>query len=106
MAVFFNEFLTYTGFALLSFSAFVFLLTPTISSIPYLWIPILLIPLIFTTAFVYRGVKISLNYAAYTGFIETAVLTVAALIIIVKLGSANTLVVFTTAPVNYFTLKR
>ncbi len=97
---FFNEFLTYTGFALLSFAAFVYLLSPSITSIPYLWIPILLIPLVFTTAFVYRGVKISLNYAAYTGFIETAVLTIAALIIIVKLGSSNTLAVFTAMPVH------
>ncbi len=79
---FFNEFLTYTGFALLSFAAFVYLLAPEITSITYIWIPILLIPLLFTTVFVYRGVKISLNYAAYTGFIETAVLTIAALIII------------------------
>lgn len=97
---FFNEFLTYTGFALLSFAAFVYLLSPSITSIPYLWIPILLIPLLFTTAFVYRGVKVSLNYAAYTGFIETAVLTIAALIIIFKLGSANTFSVLTASPVH------
>lgn len=97
---FFNEFLTYTGFALLSFAAFVYLLAPAITSITYIWIPILLIPLLFTTVFVYRGVKISLNYAAYTGFIETAVLTIAALIIIFKLGSANTFSVFTASPVH------
>lgn len=97
---FFNEFLTYTGFALLSFAAFIYLLAPSITSITYIWIPILLIPLIFTTVFVYRGVRISLNYAAYTGFIETAVLTIAALIIIFKIGSANTLTVFTASPVH------
>ncbi|MDS0256791.1 APC family permease [Thermoplasmatales archaeon AK] len=97
---FFNEFLTYTGFALLSFAAFVYLLTPSISSITYIWIPITLIPLIFSTVFVYRGVKLSLNYAAYTGFIETAVLTVSALIIIIKLGSSNTFSVLTAAPVH------
>ena len=97
---FFNEFLTYIGFALLSFAAFVYLLSPSITSIPYLWVPILLIPLVFSTAMVYRGVKLSLNYAAYTGFIETAVLTIAALIIIFKLGSSNTFYVFTAVPVH------
>jgi amino acid transporter len=97
---FFNEFLTYTGFALLSFAAFVYLLAPSISSITYIWVPIILVPLIFTTLFVYRGVKISLNYAAYTGFIETAVLTISAIIIIIKLGSANTFTVLTAVPVH------
>jgi len=97
---FFNEFLTYTGFALLSFAAFIYLLAPSITAITYIWIPIILIPLLFTTVFVYRGVKLSLNYAAYTGFIETAVLTIAAIIIIIKLGSANTLTVLTAVPVH------
>ena len=97
---FFNEFLTYTGFALLSFAAFVYLLSPSITSIPYLWVLLLLIPLFFTTAIVYRGVRLSLNYAAYTGFIETAVLIIAALIIIFKLGSSNTFSVFTAVPVH------
>ena len=97
---FFNEFLTYTGFALLSFAAFIYLLAPSITAITYIWIPIILIPLLFTTFFVYRGVKLSLNYAAYTGFIETAVLTIAAIIIIVKLGSANTFTVLTAVPVH------
>jgi len=97
---FFNEFLTYTGFALLSFAAFIYLLAPSITAITYLWIPIILIPLLFTTFFVYRGVKLSLNYAAYTGFIETAVLTISAIIIIVKLGSANTFTVLTAEPVH------
>jgi amino acid transporter len=97
---FFNEFLTYTGFALLSFAAFIYLLAPSITTITYIWIPILLIPLLFTTIFVYRGVKLSLNYAAYTGFIETAVLILFALIIIFKLGPANNLTVLTAAPVH------
>ncbi|MEM0134555.1 MAG: APC family permease [Thermoplasmatales archaeon] len=97
---FFNEFLTYTGFALLSFAAFVYLLAPSITSIAYIWIPIIIIPLVFTTLFVYRGVRISLNYAAVTGFIETAVLIVGALIIIFKLGSANTFSVLTAVPVH------
>ena len=79
-----------------------YLLSPSITSIPYLWVPILLIPLVFSTAMVYRGVKLSLNYAAYTGFIETAVLTIAALIIIFKLGSSNTFYVFTAVWVHYF----
>jgi len=97
---FFNEFLTYTGFALLSFAAFVFLLFPSLSATKYVWIPIALVPLAFTTAFVYRGIRISLNYAVYTGFAETAVLTVGAILIIAKLGPANTLTVFTATPVN------
>jgi amino acid transporter len=97
---FFNEFLTYTGFALLSFAAFVFLISPKISSITYIWIPIMLVPLIFTTIFVYRGVRISLNYAVYTGIIETLVLTIGAIIIIIKVGTGNTFTVFSAEPVN------
>ncbi|KJE49880.1 MULTISPECIES: APC family permease [unclassified Acidiplasma] len=97
---FFNEFLTYTGFALLSFAAFIFLISPKISSITYIWIPIMLIPLIFTTVFVYRGVRVSLNYAVYTGIIETLVLTIGAIIIIIKVGTGNTLTVFTAKPVG------
>ena len=97
---FFNEFLTYTGFALLSFAAFIFLLFPGLSSVNLAWIPLMLIPLAFTTAFVYRGIRISLNYAVYTGLVETAVLTLGAILIIAKLGSANTPVVFTPEPVK------
>ena len=36
---FFNEFLSYTGFALLSFAAFIYLLEPSITAITYIWIP-------------------------------------------------------------------
>ncbi|WP_449463670.1 APC family permease [Tardisphaera miroshnichenkoae] len=97
---FFNEFLTYTGFALLSFSAFIYLLFPSLSGIPYSWIALALVPLAFTTTLVYRGIRVSLDYAVYTGFIEVGVLTIGALMIIARLGSANTLEVFTTAPVH------
>ncbi|MGC8601164.1 MAG: APC family permease [Thermoprotei archaeon] len=97
---FFNEFLTYTGFALLSFATFVYLLFPQLTAIKYSWIAIALIPLTFTTVLVYRGIKVSLDYAVYTGFIEVGVLTVGALLIIARLGPANTLEVFTTKPVN------
>ncbi len=97
---FFNEFLTYTGFALLSFAAFIYLLFPSLSGIPYSWIALALVPLAFTTILVYRGIRVSLNYAVYTGFIEVGVLTVGALLIIARLGAANNLEVFTTAPVH------
>lgn len=97
---FFNEFLTYTGFALLSFSAFIYLLSPTITNTPYLWIPLMIPPLLFTTFFVYRGVKFSLDYAAITGIIETAFLVIGAIVIILKVGAGNTLSVFTPAPVG------
>ncbi|MGC8635791.1 MAG: APC family permease [Thermoprotei archaeon] len=97
---FFNEFLTYTGFALLSFAAFLYLLFPSLSTIRYSWVALALIPLAFTTILVYRGIRVSLDYAVYTGFIEVSVLTVGALLIIARLGTANTLEVFTTAPVH------
>jgi len=96
----FYELYTYALFGSLGFATTLYLYFPYLSSIPYLWIGFFLIPQVTTFLLAYRGIRPSLSYVLYTGSAEAAFLIIASLIIIAKLGSNNTLSVFTLSPVK------
>ena len=86
--------ITGAAFGILGLSSFLFLISPSIMSIPYVWI-------LFAAAFTgyisiltYKGIKPSLNYTAISGLAEVAFLFIAAVIIIVEVGKGNSFVPF------------
>jgi amino acid transporter len=98
--------LGYTGFAMLGLSSFLYVLFPSVTAqYPWLWMPIITIFIIETTALAYFGIKISMRYILYTGMAEVIFLVITSIIFLVMGGSRNTGVVFTAIPVgNNFTL--
>jgi amino acid transporter len=90
-----DELLAYPAFGFLGAASLIYLLSPDISSIPYLWILLILPYMIFVFLFEYRGIKVSLNYALIAGIIEVSFLMVTSIILIVMAGSSNTLNTFT-----------
>ena len=92
-----DELLAFPAFGFLGAASLVYLLSPDISSIPYLWIIIILPYMIFVFLIEYRGIKVSLNYALIAGIIEVLFLMITSIILILMAGSANT--------INTFTLK-
>ncbi len=86
-----GENFTGQAFGILGLSAFVFAISTYISNIPYLWILFALIITLYMFILPYLGIKISTNYMAITGLLEVALLIIGSFLIIVKLGSANTL---------------
>jgi amino acid transporter len=64
----------------------------------YSWIPIMLLFAVLITVIAYVGIKPSLAYSLTASVIEIALLVITSVIIIVKLGSANTLAPFTPGP--------
>ncbi len=95
-----NEMLAYPAFAFLGSSSLIYLLTPQISSIPYLWIVFILPFMFFVFIIEYLGIKPSLNYAWIAGLIEVLFLVITSIIIIFLAGPSNTASVFTLAPVG------
>lgn len=93
-----NEMLAYPAFGFLGAAALLYLISPTVSSIPYLWIPLILPFMAFVFIIEYLGIRPSLNYAWIAGIIEVSFLVVTSIIIIFLVGPNNTLSVFTTAP--------
>jgi len=98
--------LGYTGFAMLGLSSFLYVLFPSVTAqYPWLWMPIITIFIIETTALAYFGIKISMRYILYTGMAEVIFLVITSIIFLVMGGSRNTGVVFTAIPIgNNFTL--
>jgi amino acid transporter len=98
--------LGYTGFAMLGLSSFLYVLFPSVTAqYPWLWILIITIFIIETTALAYFGIKISMRYILYTGMAEVIFLVITSIIFLVMGGSKNTGVVFTAIPIgNNFTL--
>ena len=79
------------SFGILGLAGFLFAISTTISNIPYLWVVFAAIIAVYMFVLPYLGIKPSLNYVAITGIIELVILLVGALVIIVKLGPANSL---------------
>lgn len=90
------ENLTGPSFGILGLSGFLFLISTTISNIPYLWIVFAVVITVYMIVLPYLGIKPSLQYVAITGIIETLVLVIGAIIIIVKVGpTGNSFLPFT-----------
>ncbi len=90
-----DELLAFPAFGFLGAASLIYLLSPDISSIPYLWIVIIIPYLAFVFLMEYRGIKISLNYALIAGIIEVVFLVSTSIALILIAGSANTLSTFT-----------
>lgn len=95
-----GENLTGPAFGVLGLSGFIYLLSSTLSKTGWVWIPIAVATLGFGVVLSYRGIRPSLQYTQWTGFLEIAFLVVGALIIVVKVGAHNTLAPFTLGPLH------
>lgn len=90
-----GENLTGQSFGILGLAGFAYVISSQLSAIPYLWILFAVILTAWMFFWSYFGIRLSLNYVAFTGIAELLVLLVGALIIIAKLGASNTLAPFT-----------
>ncbi len=86
--------ITGAAFGILGLSSFIFLMAPQITTIPYLWILFAGIFTAFIIIVTYLGIRPSLNYTAITGLMEVAFLLIGSIIIIIKVGSHNSVVPF------------
>ncbi|MEM3860507.1 MAG: APC family permease [Candidatus Micrarchaeaceae archaeon] len=90
-----NEMIIYPSFGILGFTSVLFLISPAITAIHFIWLPILLIPFSTGLIFNYFGIRPSLIYLLITASAEVVFLLGTSWWIIFHMGSANTLSVFT-----------
>ena len=95
-----DEMIIYPSFGLLGFASVIFLLSPAISSIPFIWVPLILIPFATGLLFNYFGIKPSLVYLLITATVEVIFLLSTSWYIIFTMGPANTLSVFSLSGIN------
>ena len=86
--------ITGAAFGILGLSAFIFLMAPSVTSIPYLWILFAGIFTAFIIIVTYLGIRPSLNYTAITGLLEIMFLLIGSIIIIIRVGAHNSVVPF------------
>lgn len=84
-----GENLSGQSFGILGLAGFIFAISSYISGISYLWIVFAIIITVYMFVLPYLGIKVSTEYMAITGIMELLVLVIGAIIIIIKLGSAN-----------------
>ncbi|ARM77069.1 hypothetical protein B6F84_04650 [Acidianus manzaensis] len=89
-----NEMLGGPAFGILGFASFFYLISPSITAIPYIWIAFASFVAAYGFIISYLGIKESLSYAFYTGIAEVLFLGLASIAIIFRLGSLNTFTVF------------
>ena len=95
-----NEMLAFPAFGFLGAASLIYLLSPALSSIPYLWIVFIVPFMLFVFIIEYLGIRPSLNYAWMAGIVEVIFLIATSIGIIILVGSGNTFSVFTASPVN------
>lgn len=95
-----GENLTGPAFAVLGLSSFIYLLSTTLSKTGWAWAPMAVVILLFGTYVSYRGIRVSTSYTMWSGFLEVAFLVVTAVIIVVAVGSHNSLQPFTLTPIH------
>ncbi|MCL4334654.1 MAG: amino acid permease [Candidatus Thermoplasmatota archaeon] len=81
--------ITGAAFGILGLSSFIYLMSPLIRSIPYIWIAFAAAFTVYIILITYFGIKPSLGYNAITGMAEVLFLLIGAIIIIVKVGVGN-----------------
>ena len=86
--------ITGAAFGILGLSSFIFLMAPAITKIPYLWILFGGLFTAFIIIITYLGIRPSLNYTAITGLLEVMFLLIGSIIIIVRVGSGNSIIPF------------
>lgn len=94
------QFFSLAAYGFLLFSSFVYYAFPSLSSISYLWIPLALVMMGLTLFMGYRGLRPSLEYAFISGVLEISFLLIASFIIMAKVGTGNSILPFTLAPIN------
>lgn len=67
---------------------------PAITSIPYIWILFAGLFTAFIVTVTYLGIRPSLNYTAIAGLMEILFLLIGSIIIIIRVGSGNSLIPF------------
>jgi amino acid transporter len=95
-----NEALAFGAFGYLGSASLIYLLSPKLSGIPYLWIAFIVPYAVAVFIIEYFGIRPSLNYALITGVAEVAFLAATGLAIVFLAGHNNTLEVFTLEPVG------
>jgi amino acid transporter len=95
-----GENLTGPAFGVLGLSSFIYLLSTTLSNTGWAWVPFAIAILVFGVLVSYAGIRPSLAYTMWAGFLEIAFLVVTAIIIIIEVGSQNTLQPFTLTPLH------
>ncbi|KQB36604.1 MULTISPECIES: amino acid permease [Acidiplasma] len=85
---------TGAAFGILGLSSFIFLMYPAITSIPYVWILFAGLFTAFIVTVTYLGIRPSLNYTAIAGLMEILFLLIGSIIIIIRVGSGNSLIPF------------
>jgi amino acid transporter len=98
------QILSFTGFGILGFAAFIYGVLPNIGiNLPfqnYLWIPVVLVFIVFVSSLIYSGIKPSLRYVFYTILIEITFFIVTSVAIIAIYHGSLTLKPFTAAPIG------
>ena len=98
------QILSFTGFGILGFAAFIYGVLPAIGiTLPYqnfLWIPVVLVFIVFVSSLIYSGIKPSLKYVLYTILIEITFFIITSVAIIATHHSELTLKPFTAAPIG------
>jgi len=89
------------SFGILGLSGFLFAISIVISNMMYIWILFGAAIALYMFIIPYLGIRISLNYVAITGLIETLILVVGAIIIIAKVGPGNSFLPFTIPPGDF-----
>lgn len=89
-----GENLSGQSFGILGLAGFIFAISSYISGISYLWIVFAIIITVYMFILPYLGIKLSTEYMAITGIMELLVLVIGAVIIIIRLGSANSVAPF------------
>lgn len=95
-----GENLTGPAFAVLGLSSFIYLLSSTLSSSGWVWVLLSVATLLFGVVFSYLGIKPSLVYTMWAGFLEVVFLLVTAIVIVVMVGHGNTGSPFTLQPLH------
>ncbi|AAT43531.1 amino acid permease [Picrophilus oshimae] len=86
--------ITGAAFGILGLSSFIFLISPAITHLSYIWILFAAIFTAYIIIITYLGIRPSLNYTAITGLAEVLFLLIAAIIIIIKVGPGNSAIPF------------
>ncbi|WP_297027288.1 APC family permease [Thermoplasma sp.] len=94
------QFFSLAAFGLLGFATFLYYVSPSLEHIPYIWIAFVAVVAFFTFYLGYRGLRPSLNYSMISASIEIGFLIVMGIIIAIRVGSGNTLNVFTLKPIG------
>ncbi len=95
-----GENLTGPSFAVLGLGSFVYLLVSSATHSVVIWVVIAIAVLAYGVVLSYLGIKPSLAYTMWSGFLETAFLVITAVVIIIMAGGHNSGATFTLSPVG------